>query len=68
MDGTDYFYVGNHINSVGLVDINMPLKYQKEKVTLQLVPHLFSSASNMMDNQMQKMDNYLGTEIDVSLG
>src|SRR5690606_32285082 len=37
----DYFYVGNHINSVGLLDISVPLKYQKEKVTLQLVPHLF---------------------------
>ncbi|MEO5788166.1 MAG: alginate export family protein [Gelidibacter sp.] len=64
----DYFYVANHINSVGLLDISVPLKYQKEKVTLQLVPHLFSSAANVFDNLGHKKDNYLGTEIDFSFG
>ena len=64
----DYFYVANHINSVGLLDISVPLKYQKEKVTLQLVPHLFSSAANVVDGLGTKKDNYLGTEIDFSLG
>ncbi len=64
----DYFYVANHINSVGLLDISVPLKYQKEKVTLQLVPHLFSAAANVVDNLGNKQDNYLGTEIDFSFG
>lgn len=64
----DYFYVGNHINSVGLLDISVPLKYQKEKVTLQLVPHLFSSAANVVDNLGNDKDQYLGTEIDFSFG
>lgn len=64
----DYFFVGNHINSVGLLDINLPLKYQQDKITLQLVPHFFSSAANVVDSQGNKKDNYLGTEIDFSLG
>lgn len=60
----DYFYVGNHINSVGLLDVNLPLKYQKAKITLQLVPHLFSSAATVVDTMGNEMDNGLGTEID----
>lgn len=64
----DYFYVSNHINSVGLLDINLPLKYQKEKVTLQLIPHLFSSAATVVDRSGNKKDNYLGTEIDFAFG
>lgn len=64
----DYFYVGNHINSVGLLDVNLPLKYQKEKLTLQLIPHLFSSAATVVDSMGNEKDNYLGTEIDFSLG
>ncbi len=64
----DYFYVGNHINSVGLLDVNLPIKYQKEKLTLQLIPHVFSSAATVVDNLGNEKDNYLGTEIDFSLG
>jgi hypothetical protein len=62
----DYFYVGNHINSVGLVDLNLPLKYQKGKGTLQLVPHLFSAEAVVVDNVGEEKDSYLGTEIDIS--
>ncbi len=64
----DYFYVGNHINSVGLVDINLPIKYQKEKITLQLIPHLFSSAATVTDAFGNALDKKLGTEIDFSFG
>lgn len=64
----DYFYVGNHINSVGLLDVNLPIKYQKEKLTLQLIPHVFSSAATVVDSMGNGKDNYLGTEIDFSLG
>lgn len=64
----DYFYVGNHINSVGLMDINLPLKYQKEKLSLQLVPHLFSSAATVVDITGDKMESTLGTEIDFTMG
>lgn len=62
----DYFYVGNHINSVGLLDLNLPLKYHKEKVTIQLVTHLFSSAATVVDMIGNEMDSNLGTEIDFS--
>lgn len=64
----DYFYVGNHSNFVGLVDINLPIKYQKNKLTLQLIPHIFSSAATVVDLSGEVQDNYLGTEIDFSLG
>lgn len=64
----DYFYVGNHINTVGLVDINLPIKYQQDKWTLQLIPHVFSSAATVVDLGGRVQDDYLGTEIDVSLG
>lgn len=64
----DYFYVGTHINSVGLLDVNLPLKYQNEKLTLQLVPHVFSSAATIVDNSGNEKNAYLGTEIDFSVG
>ena len=60
----DYFYVGNHMNSVGLLDIYIPLKYQKDKLSLQLTPHFFSSAAKVGNED----DNYLGTEIDLVFG
>lgn len=64
----DYFYVGNHSNSVGLIDLNLPLKYQKEKIVVQLIPHVFSSAAMVVDTFGDEMDQYLGTEIDISFG
>src|SRR5690606_27490937 len=64
----DYFYVGNHSNSVGLVDINLPLKYQKEKISVQVVPHVFTSAATVVDMLGNEKNSYLGTEIDFSLG
>lgn len=62
----DYFYVGNHINSVGLLDLNLPLKYHKEKLTIQVVPHLFSAAATVLDMNGNIMDSKLGTEIDLA--
>lgn len=63
----DYFYVGNHINSVGLVDIHAILAYKKNKFSAKVVPHIFSSAANIYSGAT-KMSNNLGTEIDVTLG
>jgi len=65
----DYFYVGNHMNSVGLTDITIPFIYKKNKFTSILIPHFFSSQGKVYDriNRME-MDNYLGTEIDLVLG
>lgn len=63
----DYFYVGNHGGSVGLNDISFTFSYQKDKFSAKLVPHLFYSAANIYDGST-KMDNNLGTEIDLTFG
>lgn len=68
----DYFYVGNHAGSVGLIDIYLPLKYKIKKVTFTLTPHYFMSAGNVSiidGNQVKKdLSSGLGTEIDFSIG
>ncbi len=63
----DYFYVGNHANSVGLTDINVIVAYNKDKFSTKIVPHFFSAAANMFDGS-DKVDNNLGTEIDLTVG
>lgn len=63
----DYFYVGNHINSVGLMDINATISYTKDKFSAKLVPHIFKSAANIY-NGTTKMNSSLGTEIDFTFG
>lgn len=60
----DYFYVGNHIDNVGLLDIYIPISYQKNKLGLKLIPHFFSSEGNILAPDLQKSDAFLGTEID----
>ena len=63
----DYFYVGNHGGSVGLVDLSFTLAYAKDKFSAKVVPHFFSSAADIYDGST-KMENKLGTEIDINLG
>ena len=63
----DYFYVGNHGGSVGLVDINAVFSYKKDRFSATLVPHFFSSAADIYSGTT-KEDNNLGTEIDLNLG
>lgn len=63
----DYFYVGNHINSVGLIDINAVVSYTKDKFSAKLVPHIFKSAADIY-NGVTKMESNLGTEIDFTIG
>lgn len=60
----DYFYVGNHRNSVGLQDAYLKLQYAKNKWQLALMPHAFSAPANVINANGAKMDSYLGTEID----
>lgn len=59
----DYFYVGNHMNSVGLSDIFITLKYTKNKFAALLVPHFFGSAADIYSGG-KDYSPYLGTEID----
>jgi len=63
----DYFYVGNHINSVGLTDIYANLGYDKNKFSAKLTPHYFASAASIY-KVGEKQDSYLGTELDFTMG
>ncbi|MCF8368047.1 MAG: hypothetical protein K9G76_03335 [Bacteroidales bacterium] len=67
----DYFYVGNHMSSVGLIDVYLPIKFKKDKFTVQLIPHIFSSAAQVYgldeNGTMKDFDNILGTELDLAL-
>jgi hypothetical protein len=69
----DYFYVGNHINSVGLQDIMARVKYKTEKWWTTVDVHAFSSAANILDTkkfsstgEYKAMNSYLGTEVDLT--
>lgn len=58
----DYFYVGNHANSVGLRDLYGKVVFPAgDKNSILLKAHHFSSAASLGNNT----DNYLGIETDV---
>ena len=61
----DYFYVGNHANSVGLNDITVKLDFPIKKVNLSLAPHFFSAPNKILKAGVEQ-DAYLGTEIDLT--
>ena len=63
----DYFYVGNHLNSVGLMDFNATITYTKDKFSAKFVPHLFKSAADIYAGST-KMKSNLGTELDFTIG
>lgn len=63
----DYFFVGNHQNNVGLLDIYGKLIYSKNKFSFKATPHFFSSAADIFDGT-GTADNYLGTEVDLAAG
>lgn len=63
----DYFYVGNHKNSVGLQDYYIRLKYNKDKWQFAMIPHVFLADGNILNpTTFEKEDSYLGTEIDLT--
>ncbi|MBL7889795.1 MAG: alginate export family protein [Bacteroidia bacterium] len=71
----DYYYVGNHINTVGLQDIIFRLKYKAEKWNLALDFHQFMTAADVYDakesaktSSIVAKDNNLGSEIDLTFG
>lgn len=61
----DYFYVGNHGNSVGLNDMYLNVTTKIKKVTVLAFVHLFSTAADLADAAGDAMDAALGTEIDL---
>ncbi|MCB0805166.1 MAG: hypothetical protein KDC05_05155 [Bacteroidales bacterium] len=67
----DYFYVGSYMQSVGLLDIYIPLTYKKDKFSASVITHLFNSAGDLAgtdeNGNLVDFDKYLGTEVDVML-
>lgn len=61
----DYFYVGNHQNSVGLQDVFLSLVYTKQKLTIEAIPHFFWSHASIYKDT-EKLQNFLGAELDLS--
>lgn len=61
----DYFYVGNHINNVGLQDASLKLQFPIKKVNLAVTPHIFYAPNTIIVNNI-KQDAYLGTELDLT--
>ncbi len=58
----DYFYVGNHINSVGLLDIYLKSSIKiKEKSKIELAVHQFNAPAKIKTKSYEN----LGTEIDL---
>jgi hypothetical protein len=71
----DYFYAGSSHGSVGLQDLYLRLKYQKEKFFILFEPHYFISAADVLDiseltmnGNYRSMESTLGTELDLSIG
>ena len=68
----DYFYVGNHANSVGLQDIYLHVEFKKEKHEGGIHIHQFLSAAPILDakefiksGKVQELSSNLGTEFDI---
>lgn len=59
----DYFYVGNHLNSVGLNDVYAKFTTGTANTIFNLDIHYFASAAEIAPGA----DNYLGTELDLTL-
>lgn len=61
----DYFYVGNHANSVGLQDFSLKLDFPINKVNFSLAPHAFFAPNKILSAGVEQ-DSYLGTEVDLT--
>lgn len=70
----DYFYVGNHVNSVGLQDIYFKINSDFNKIFASVNTHLFSAMAAVKDSKNStatdfvKLNSSLGTEIDFTCG
>ncbi len=66
----DYFYVGNHINNVGLIDFFSTIDFSKNRFSAGLMPHLFFSQAGLInpDDTDKDMPRFLGLELDIYAG
>lgn len=67
----DYFYVGNHLNTVGLLDGYLRIHYTHKKVLVGVNGHYFKAASDIRDKRKgvtdKLADNTLGGELDFTM-
>ncbi len=65
----DYFYVGNHFNSVGLTDIYAMLDFRQQRFSGSLRFHYFRSSGRVFsaENPLEEMGRHLGVEADLVL-
>ncbi len=76
----DYFYVGNHTNSVGLIDLYATVKLKFGKWSVFATPHYFMAAadvykvkastakSDFNEDSYETMSKGLGIEVDMGVG
>jgi hypothetical protein len=66
----DYFFVGNHSNSVGLIDIHAGSGFRMDKYSGNLLIHQFMAHALLNDpaNPTTTAGRNLGTEVDLSFG
>lgn len=68
----DYFFVGNHLNSVGLIDGYFNVNFQHKKQDLQLSFHYFAAAADVNDPERSSPAGFvamkpgLGQEVDLT--
>ncbi|MBI2258588.1 MAG: alginate export family protein [Flavobacteriia bacterium] len=67
----DYFYVGNHTNSVGLLDAYLRISYKMKNWVLSLNSHYFNAAAPVRDMKFpleyKARDSHLGSEFDFTV-
>ena len=62
----DYFYVGNHANNVGLIDLYLNVNYNiTKKIKGHLAVHQFYAQADIINFKQEKMNKNLGQEIDL---
>jgi hypothetical protein len=59
----DYFYVGNHLNTVGLSNGYVKFSTSKNKTAFNADLHFFATSAKISETA----NNYLGTELDLTL-
>ena len=65
----DYFYVGNHINSVGLQDYYIKALINRPKVFYAASVHFFNAFADVSDDSQSGVvaPSRLGTELDITI-
>ena len=65
----DYFYAGSPHKGVGLLDVNVPVTYKKDKFSSEFQIHYYRAAANVKDpeNPTKLMNTTLGTEAGIKI-